>query len=111
MKTQRIEQIEVNMEELESIVERARRERLGEEEHRKLKAALETLGFLTQELESKNVSLKRLRSLLFGSQTEKLENVLPVTDREARERPSRTGEGGSGQHRQRRRASRRWRRS
>ena len=77
MTTQQIQRIEVDMDELESIVERARREPLDAEGHRKLKAALETLGFLTQELESKNVSLKRLRGLLFGPPTEKLKNVLP----------------------------------
>jgi hypothetical protein len=77
MTTQEIPRIEVDMDELESIFERARREPLDDEEHGKLKAALETLGFLTLELESKNVSLKRLRGLLFGAPTEKLENVLP----------------------------------
>ena len=77
MMTQEIQRIEVDMDEIESILERARRKPLDDEEHGKLKAALETLGFLTLELESKNVSLKRLRCLLFGAPTEKLENVLP----------------------------------
>lgn len=76
MTTQQIERIEVDMDELESILERARAV-LGEEDHRKLKSAVETLDFLTHEIESKDVSLKRLRGLLFGSPTEKLENVLP----------------------------------
>ena len=76
MTTQQIERLEVDMDELESILERARAV-LGEEDHRKLKTAVETLDFLTHEIESKDVSLKRLRGLLFGSPTEKLENVLP----------------------------------
>ncbi len=77
MSPKTIERIELNMDELESILKRARTEPLSEEEHRKLQAALDTLGFLAQELDSKKTSLKRLRGLLFGSQTEKLENVFP----------------------------------
>jgi transposase len=92
MTTQAIERIEVDMDELESIVERARREPLDAEGHRKLKAALETLGFLTQELESKNVSLKRLRGLLFGAPTEKLENVLPDESTDSEDEASSDGD-------------------
>jgi hypothetical protein len=76
MTAKSIEKLDLDMHELESILERAKAA-LSEDEHRKLKAAVETLGFLTQELESKDFSLKRLRGLLFGSQTEKLKNLLP----------------------------------
>ena len=76
MTTQEIQRIEVDMDELESILKRARAV-LGEDDHRKLKAAVETLEYLTHQIESKDVSLKRLRGLLFGAPTEKLENVLP----------------------------------
>jgi hypothetical protein len=38
-------------------------------------AALETLGFLTQALENKNISLARMRKMLFGASTEKTSQV------------------------------------
>src|SRR5690606_31662502 len=40
------------------------------------KAAVETLALVTQELESKQTSLARLRRLLFGPRTEKTDRVL-----------------------------------
>lgn len=65
--------LEVTMEELEAIVERAQ---LSENDREKLRAALETLALLTNELESKGASIRRLRKLLFGSGSEKLDAVL-----------------------------------
>ncbi len=64
------------MEELEGILERARSAPLGEEEYGKLKAVLETLDFVTRELEGKRASVDRLRKLLFGSKSEKTRDVL-----------------------------------
>ena len=78
------------MEELEAIVERAQ---LCEDDRAKLKAALETLALLTNELEMKGASIRRLRQLLFGSGSEKLDAVLreiaPLED------PARAGPDGS----------------
>jgi len=62
---------EVARHELEAIVEHARTLGLPAREHGKLKAAVDTLGFLTQELESKDASIARLRKYLFGASTEK----------------------------------------
>lgn len=64
------------IEELSAIVDRAKVAVLSETEHTQLRAAMETLVFLTQELQRKNTSLKRLRQMLFGSQSEKTEKVL-----------------------------------
>ena len=69
------ERVELAMDELEAIVDRAR-SALSEEEHHQLKAVLETLGRLTQELEKKRTSIYRLRELLFGARTEKTAAVL-----------------------------------
>jgi len=44
---------------------------LSPDDHAKLKAALDTLAFLTAELQTKQTSLDRLRRLLFGATTEK----------------------------------------
>jgi hypothetical protein len=62
------------IEELAAIVERARAA-LSQEDHGKLKAAVDTLAFLTRELETKGTSIQRLRKLLFGASTEKTSRV------------------------------------
>jgi hypothetical protein len=49
---------------------------LSGEDHAKLKAAMDTLAFVTAELETKQTSLDRLRRLLFGAPTEKTRTIL-----------------------------------
>jgi transposase len=66
---------EVDLHELELILERTRAA-LSHEEHEKLKAAVDTLAFLTHELEQKGTSIERLRRLLFGPSTESSKRVL-----------------------------------
>ena len=61
------------MDELEAIVERAQ---LCDDDRAKLQAALDTLVLLTNELEMKGASIRRLRKLLFGSGSEKLDALL-----------------------------------
>lgn len=67
----------VDMDEIEAILEDAKKQALNAEQHRKLKAAVETLAFLTSEIEDKSTTIRRLRNLLFGSTTEKTKAVLP----------------------------------
>jgi len=69
---------EVSLEALEAIVERTKAA-LSEEEYGTLKSAVDTLAFLTQELEKKGVSIKRLRKLIFGASTEKTSQVVGET--------------------------------
>src|SRR5260370_16378985 len=66
--------IEVDLSALGAIVERSKGV-LTAEEHQQLKGAVETLAFLTRELESKSTSLERLRRFLFGG-SEKTSKVL-----------------------------------
>jgi len=68
--------VELEMSELEAILERAKTEPLSEQDCEQLRLVLQTLYFLTQELEKKHVSVKRLKQMLFGAATEKLRNVL-----------------------------------
>ncbi len=75
MKPREVRQREVELKELEAIVERAR-EALSVEDHEKLKAAVDTLAYLTRELEAKGTSIARLRRLIFGPSTEKTSQVL-----------------------------------
>jgi hypothetical protein len=75
-----IKRIELNMKELETILERAREGSLDEDGYTKLKAALETLGYLTDLIGDKETTINRLRKIIFGASTEKTANVLePVS--------------------------------
>jgi transposase len=69
------EPLELEARELEAILERAKTV-LSEEEYGKLHAAIETLVFLTGELEKKHVSIQKLKQLLFGAATESTRNVV-----------------------------------
>jgi transposase len=67
---------ELRVDELQAIVDRAKAGPLCEADHAALVQALQTLTFLTQELQAKGASLERLRRMLFGSPTEKTSQVL-----------------------------------
>lgn len=69
------ERLDIGADELAGILERVRAS-LTEDEFAKLKAAIETLAWLTDELEHKRVSIARLKKLLFGATTEKTSQVL-----------------------------------
>jgi transposase len=75
MKGKSIQRVEVTVGELEEILKRARSV-LSPEDYEKLQAAVDTLEFLTQEIEGKNASIRRLRDLLFGPTSEKTAKVL-----------------------------------
>jgi transposase len=64
------------MEELGAIVERTKAAPLSADDHAKLKTAMDTLVFVTAELQRKQTSLDRLRRLLFGATTEKTRTIL-----------------------------------
>jgi len=67
--------IDVSIEELEKLLERAR-PALGEEGYEKLRAAIRTLGYVTELLEKKETTLAALRELLCPASTEKTAKVL-----------------------------------
>lgn len=68
--------LDVSREELEALLEQARREPLREDGYQKLRAAIRTLHYVTELLEKKETSLKELRELLCPASTEKTEKVL-----------------------------------
>jgi len=70
----RFERRELKLDELKGIVERAKAA-LSEADHATLTAAVDTLAFLTLELQAKGASIERLRKLIFGSRTEKTSQV------------------------------------
>ena len=67
---------EIELRELQAILARAKAGPLGDAEFDKLKAAMDTLAFLTRELEAKGASIQRLRRMLFGPSTEKTSQVV-----------------------------------
>ena len=69
------ERIELDRSELEAILEHAKAA-LSEAEYATLHAAMDTLIYLTQELEKNRVSVQRLKHLLFGTTTEKTKKVM-----------------------------------
>jgi transposase len=71
-----MKRIDLDMKELETILDRALEGSLDEEGYRKLKAALETLGYLTDLIGDKDTTIRRLRKIIFGSSTEKSSRVL-----------------------------------
>jgi transposase len=71
-----IKRVEVCMEDLESILERAKTTPLTDEECAKLREALETLMYLTNLVGDKDTTISRLRKILFGASTEKIRNIL-----------------------------------
>lgn len=70
------ERRDVEVAELLAIVERAKTAALSEEDYAALKIAVDTLHFLTVELQAKGTTLDRLRRMLFGARTEKTRRVV-----------------------------------
>jgi transposase len=68
--------IDVNFAELEALLERARQGPLGEEDYRKLEAAIHTLAYLIDMIGEKETTISRLRALLVKPSTEKTRKVL-----------------------------------
>ena len=69
--------MDVSREEFEGVLARVR-ERLEEPDYEKLKAAIETLAYLTDLVQDREISLQRLRKILFGDSTEKTRDVTPT---------------------------------
>ena len=82
---------EVKLQELKAIIERAK-SLLSEQDVEQLQAAVDTLAFLTQELEKKGVSIQRLRQLIFGVSSEKTRDVFKEDKEEKQESESSAGD-------------------
>ena len=103
-----VERIEVGTEELNQLLERAR-ELLSEEDYRKLKAAVQTLEYLTELVADKDTTIRHLRQLLLPASTEKTRDVLaktgaaanPVSDSQSengQQQPKAEGQPGHGRN-------------
>jgi len=74
--------LDIQLEDLKSIVERSASGPLGTEDREVLGGAVDTLAYLTNEIQMKGASIRRLRKLIFGSSTEKTSQVVGSTDDE-----------------------------
>jgi transposase len=81
MRGRKPELIELDASELEAILERTKTSALDARDHEKLKALVETLVWMTAELEKKSTTLERLRKALSinTKKTEKTSDVLEGT--------------------------------
>src|ERR1035441_2788630 len=70
------EQIEVNLEELTALVERARQGPLSKEDCQRLEGAIQALSVLIERIGEKNTTISQLRALLSKPSTEKTSKVL-----------------------------------
>jgi transposase len=82
------QRLEVDRAELDAILARAGQGRLTAADVGTLKAAIDTLAFLTQELEAKGASIQRLRKMLFGAGTEKTRLIFPSAEGAAEKPPA-----------------------
>ena len=70
------ERIDMRAEELDALVERVKSGSLEEGDSQIVESMAETIKVLSSAMDDKNMSIKRLRRIIFGAQTEKTENVL-----------------------------------
>src|SRR5215469_11538829 len=78
-----VPRLDVSKEELEALLEKARKEPLPEDGYQKLLAAIRTLHYVTELLEKKETTLTSLRELLCPASTEKTSKVLKQAGIEA----------------------------
>jgi transposase len=102
MKTAPIKRIDLNMDEVQALLERAKAV-MEPEDYEKLEAIVETAVYLSQAVEDKQMTIKRLRQMLFGASTEKTAAVIkkeeedegesrPATNEDSRAPPEETDE-------------------
>ena len=88
-KTPQIE--EIAMKELESLLERAKAT-LSEDDYRLLEKLVDSYVCLTDLVEDRQMTIKRLRQMLFGANTEKTAAVIKKEEEDEGESPSATNE-------------------
>lgn len=81
----------LQLSQLKTILERTRTGPLTDEDFEALTAAVDTLSFLTRELQLKGASLKRLRRLLFGTTSEKTDDVFKGKSTDSKDTSTATG--------------------
>ena len=73
------ERIDLDLDQVDSLLKRAE-QALAPEDYRLIKAMVETIQLLSQSVDQKAASIRRLLRMLFGDRTEKIEKVLKETN-------------------------------
>ena len=63
--------VELSGEDMDALVQRVQRGTMQEFDIKIIKAMAETIKFLNSALQDKNISIKRLKNIIFGAKTEK----------------------------------------
>jgi len=74
------ERIDLDTEQTEALLQRAK-EALSEEDYKIIKSMVATIHLLSQSVDQKAASIRRLLKMLFGDRSEKIEKVLGGSDR------------------------------
>lgn len=77
------QRIDLDLEQAEALLKRAKKA-LSDEDYNTIKAMVDTIYLLSQSVDQKAVSIRRLLKMLFGERSEKIEKVLKGTERPAR---------------------------
>ncbi len=71
--------IDLDLDQVDALLNRAK-EALSADDYQLIKAMIETVQLLSQSVDQKAASIRRLLRMLFGDRTEKIEKVLKETD-------------------------------
>jgi len=82
------EQIDLDLDQVDALLKRVETGTLQDGDYQIIKAMVETIHLLSQAVDEKAASIRRLLRMLFGDRTEKLKNVLDKEDRPSAEKPS-----------------------
>ena len=75
--------IEMSAEQLDALVARVRNGALEEEDPQIIETMADTIKFLSSAVDEKNMSIERLRRMLFGARTEKTKNIVKQSSGES----------------------------
>lgn len=76
------ERIDLDLDQAQALLQRAK-QALSDEDYKIIKAMVETIHLLSQSVDQKAASIRRLLKMLFGERSEKIEKVLKETHRPA----------------------------
>ena len=79
------ERIDLDLDQAEALLKRAK-QALSSEDYHIIKAMVETIYLLSQSVDQKAASIRRLLKMLFGERSEKIEKVLKGIDRPAKDK-------------------------
>jgi transposase len=80
--------IDLDLEQVDALLKRVENNALLPEDYQTIKAMVETIHLLSQAVDEKAASIRRLLKMLFGDRTEKLKDVLNKSNTASSEKPT-----------------------